>query len=241
MPTANVNGVALEYRENGSGEPVVMVHGALSDYRIWQVQREALGRKYRAISYSLRYQWPSAPAPPDADQSFALIRLGKLGQRGQEIGCRIGETFALQWLDVDLPSRNRSHPTQLIRLSMASAAEGRSVECDGRELVRQISSAGVAGWLVGNVDHHVAEDHVHPAGIGKTTGHRGVDPDLYLLVHGKIHRFVHPRHPQRLHALAVDNARELENGWHSLYQMHLGHGAGSGPPHVHALVGRWGS
>ena len=71
MPTANVNGVALEYRENGSGEPVVMVHGALSDYRIWQVQREALGRKYRAISYSLRYQWPSAPAPPDADHSFA--------------------------------------------------------------------------------------------------------------------------------------------------------------------------
>ena len=71
MPTAHVNGVALEYRENGSGEPVVMVHGALSDHRIWQVQREALGQKYRAISYSLRYQWPGAPAPPNAEQPFA--------------------------------------------------------------------------------------------------------------------------------------------------------------------------
>ncbi len=67
MPTVTANGVSLEYRECGSGEPVVLVHGALSDYRIWQTQREALGQKYRAISYSCRHHWPNDPAPPDAE------------------------------------------------------------------------------------------------------------------------------------------------------------------------------
>jgi pimeloyl-ACP methyl ester carboxylesterase len=68
MPTVKANGVSLEYRDVGIGEPVVLVHGGFSDYRIWQVQREALGRSYRAISYSCRYHWPNAPASPDADQ-----------------------------------------------------------------------------------------------------------------------------------------------------------------------------
>jgi len=71
MPSANVNGVSLEYRESGSGEPVVLVHGGISDHRIWQVQRDALGRKYRAIAYSCRYHWPNTPAPPDAEHSVA--------------------------------------------------------------------------------------------------------------------------------------------------------------------------
>lgn len=71
MPTVNANGVSLEYQECGSGEPVVLVHGGISDHRIWQVQREALGRKYRAIAYSCRYHWPNGPAPPDAEHPFA--------------------------------------------------------------------------------------------------------------------------------------------------------------------------
>ena len=68
MPTVKANGVSLEYREAGVGEPVVLVHGGISDHRIWQVQREALSENYRAISYSCRYHWPNAPASPDAEQ-----------------------------------------------------------------------------------------------------------------------------------------------------------------------------
>ncbi len=68
MPTLKANNVSLEYRETGTGDPVVMVHGGFSDYRIWQVQREALGKNYRAISYSCRYHWPNEPAAPEAEQ-----------------------------------------------------------------------------------------------------------------------------------------------------------------------------
>lgn len=69
MPSADVNGVSLAYQEDGAGEPVVLVHGGVSDHRIWQEQRRALGRRYRAIAYSCRYHWPNAPASPDAEHS----------------------------------------------------------------------------------------------------------------------------------------------------------------------------
>lgn len=72
MPTATVNDVSLEYEESGVGESVVLVHGGVSDHRIWQVQRLALGQNYRAIAYSCRYHWPNKPAPPNAEQSVAV-------------------------------------------------------------------------------------------------------------------------------------------------------------------------
>lgn len=57
-----VNGTALPYIEQGSGSPVVFVHGAVGDYRYWEPQREDIARKFRFISYTQRYHgtgtWP---------------------------------------------------------------------------------------------------------------------------------------------------------------------------------------
>jgi pimeloyl-ACP methyl ester carboxylesterase len=36
--TATVNGATLAYREEGEGDPVVFVHGGLSDLRAWEQQ-----------------------------------------------------------------------------------------------------------------------------------------------------------------------------------------------------------
>jgi pimeloyl-ACP methyl ester carboxylesterase len=72
MATAAVNHVSLEYEESGAGEPVVLVHGGVSDHRIWQAQRLALGHQYRAIAYSCRYHWPNDPASPGAEHSVAI-------------------------------------------------------------------------------------------------------------------------------------------------------------------------
>jgi hypothetical protein len=44
----------LAYLEYGSGEPVVLIHGALSDYRDWLLQVEELRRDYRVIVPSRR-------------------------------------------------------------------------------------------------------------------------------------------------------------------------------------------
>ncbi len=68
--TASVNGTNLAYREVGMGEPVVFVHGALSDLRSWEHQLPGVGRSYRAIAYSRRYHRPNEAIGPDAEDPW---------------------------------------------------------------------------------------------------------------------------------------------------------------------------
>jgi pimeloyl-ACP methyl ester carboxylesterase len=59
LKTATVNGVSLAYRDIGSGEPVVLIHGSASDLRTWHGQLSAIGADHRAIAYSRRYARPN--------------------------------------------------------------------------------------------------------------------------------------------------------------------------------------
>jgi non-heme chloroperoxidase len=65
-----VSGLTFNYVERGSGQPVVLVHGSVSDYREWSKQMAALSQYYRVIAYSRRYHWPNVPPGPDADASL---------------------------------------------------------------------------------------------------------------------------------------------------------------------------
>jgi esterase len=58
VKTAAVQGYPLAYQEAGSGEPIVLVHGSLGDYRIWYAQAPVLSRQYRVLSLSLRHYYP---------------------------------------------------------------------------------------------------------------------------------------------------------------------------------------
>ena len=76
------NGARLPYVEQGQGTPVVFVHGAVSDHRTWERQREAVSTRYRAISYTQRYfgtePWdkagPKFGVQTHADDLAAFIR-----------------------------------------------------------------------------------------------------------------------------------------------------------------------
>src|SRR5678815_5162286 len=54
-----VRGVELHYIEQGQGEPLILLHGGLGDYRSWEPQIKLLSRQYRVISYSRRYHIPN--------------------------------------------------------------------------------------------------------------------------------------------------------------------------------------
>lgn len=60
--TMIINGVTLQYVEQGAGEPVVFVHGSISDWRVWEGQREAIADDHTFIAYTRRYfgdrPWP---------------------------------------------------------------------------------------------------------------------------------------------------------------------------------------
>ena len=68
--TATVNGTTLAYREEGAGEPVVFVHGGLSDLRVWSNQLPSVGRSYRAITYSRRFARPNEDIEPGVDDPW---------------------------------------------------------------------------------------------------------------------------------------------------------------------------
>jgi pimeloyl-ACP methyl ester carboxylesterase len=56
--TLRVNGYDMAYVEAGEGEPVVLVHGSLCDYRYWTLQMPAFSTAFRTISLSLRHFYP---------------------------------------------------------------------------------------------------------------------------------------------------------------------------------------
>lgn len=70
---AEVNGTRLNYIAQGSGETVVFIHGAVSDFRTWTEQIELFSKNYRAVSYSRRYHQPNA----DADTTVEYSRLSQ--------------------------------------------------------------------------------------------------------------------------------------------------------------------
>lgn len=71
MPTVQVDGTQLEYIEQGQGDPVVLVHGTLGDFRSWELQMDAFAEKHRVISYSRRYHYPNRCGGNETDYSAA--------------------------------------------------------------------------------------------------------------------------------------------------------------------------
>jgi len=81
------HGIVLHYVEEGSGTPVIFVHGSLSDGGYWADQIGPFAKHYRAIAYSRRYNYPNDnPARPgysaivDAEDLGAFIRTLHLGK-----------------------------------------------------------------------------------------------------------------------------------------------------------------
>ena len=95
-------GVELHYVERGTGVPVVLVHGSLSDGGYWNEQLGPFAASgYRAIAYSRRYNMPNMniaqpgySAATDANDLAALIEKLQLG-RVHVIGHSYGALTAL--------------------------------------------------------------------------------------------------------------------------------------------------
>jgi pimeloyl-ACP methyl ester carboxylesterase len=65
-----VAGYEFHCTRQGDGQPVLLVHGSVSDHRTWQAQIDAFGQRFRVIAYSRRYHWPNTPIAVGADYAM---------------------------------------------------------------------------------------------------------------------------------------------------------------------------
>lgn len=59
MKTIQINNYTFHYTEEGSGSPVIFVHGSISDYRGWGEQLSVFAKQFHVFAYSRRYHYPS--------------------------------------------------------------------------------------------------------------------------------------------------------------------------------------
>ncbi|MEX0346748.1 MAG: alpha/beta fold hydrolase [Rhizobiaceae bacterium] len=60
------NGTELAVHQTGDGDPLVFVHGGVSDLRTWSGQVDAFAEHFQTILYSRRYHCPNEAIQPDA-------------------------------------------------------------------------------------------------------------------------------------------------------------------------------
>ncbi len=100
------NGVTMPYLDEGTGEPIVFVHGAVSDVRTWEPIRAEITGKHRFIAPTLRYfgtgDWPDGGEKfsivTHADDVAAFIRaldIGPVHLAGWSYGANVATAAAL--------------------------------------------------------------------------------------------------------------------------------------------------
>src|SRR5687767_5291803 len=80
-----VNGTELHYVEAGEGDPLVFVHGGLSDYRTWRPQIEPFSARYHVVAYSRRAYYPN-PFPPDYTRCDMMQHVSDLAALIEKLG-----------------------------------------------------------------------------------------------------------------------------------------------------------
>jgi len=119
----SVNGVELSYIEQGTGAPVVFVHGAWMDLRFWEPQREAIAKQYRFIAYNQRYHGTAA-WPDDGKQYSAATHAADLTAFIQRLNAGPVHLVGLSYGGVVTALVASDHPELVRTLTLAEPGLG---------------------------------------------------------------------------------------------------------------------
>jgi 3-oxoadipate enol-lactonase len=98
---AEVNATRLYYEKAGSGPPVVLLHEAVTDSRMWDDQLGLLSARHLVVRYDMRgYGRSLLPGGPyshvdDLRALFDAIEIGRATLVGASLGGRVALEFAL--------------------------------------------------------------------------------------------------------------------------------------------------
>lgn len=109
LPIANVNGINIDYKVEGRGEPLIMIIGLGSDQSNWRLQRGLFKKYYRIITFDNR-GWGKSdrPAGPYTIKMMADDTIGLMDQlhikKAHILGVSMGGMIA-QELAITYPER----------------------------------------------------------------------------------------------------------------------------------------
>jgi pimeloyl-ACP methyl ester carboxylesterase len=155
-----VNGTFLSYVEQGAGRPVVFVHGALSDLRVWDPLRDELARRaegasgFRLIAYTQRYygtrtwsddgaRFSIATHAEDLARLIATLAAEPVHLVGTSYGGLVAATAAVR-----NPALIRSlvlYEPALVSLLPQESEDGRTARADRAAFMAPVMSALRAG------------------------------------------------------------------------------------------------
>ncbi|GIV00265.1 MAG: hydrolase [Actinomycetota bacterium] len=152
MPYVTVEAGKLYYERAGEGYPVVLIHPALWDSRIWDLQFEPFAAQHDVVRYDVRgYGRSDVPTQPYSDIRDLRYLLGELGiERCALVGCSVGGQLAI---DAAL-----AHPDLVEALVLvAPGLSGYRWRDPGLEvLTEEVRRAVAAGDLEGAMDLELA-------------------------------------------------------------------------------------
>lgn len=67
----HIGAITLHYETSGTGFPLILIHGSLSDLRYWEQQIPELSKGFKVITYSRRFNYPNTN-PADGDHSAVV-------------------------------------------------------------------------------------------------------------------------------------------------------------------------
>ena len=188
-----VKGVRLHYVEQGSGEPIVFVHGVPLDHRAWEPVRENIAKTFRFITYTQRYcgtgswldqgeNFSVATHTDDLAEFIRLLNTGPVHLVGFSYGGQVATTAA-----VKSPSLVRSlilYEAAVMSVLPKGSAEGKVAREDFAKMTAPAVAAAKAG---------------EPVQATKL-----LFESLFKTPPGEFHRL-----PQDWQTLGLDNARTL--------------------------------
>jgi len=87
VPSTEIGGVSLYYEEQGTGDPILLVHGIPTDFRAWEAQMEPFSKKRKVIAVSRRY---AAPNQREGDVTDSTVQNNAMDLKGlvEQLGGR---------------------------------------------------------------------------------------------------------------------------------------------------------
>ena len=146
MAAIHAHGLEIAFERAGSGPPLVLVHGAGDDHRVWRAQLDGLADACTVVAWDEPGSGRSADIPPGfglADYADCLAALiDAVGGPAIVCGISWGGTVALELC--------RRHPAAVSALVLADTYAGWRGSLPAAEVARRV--AAVEQHLVGPPD-----------------------------------------------------------------------------------------